>query len=168
VALTELAQWAASDPAERLFDRLQATVVELKSHHDGLQERAEAIVSWRLPLAWPPERFRAALAEMPVWGRERVAWGLAGSVGAVRSPPDGRLARLFRAAIRRVGGEPGRKVKTGTSDWNVVAPSWSCDALAYGPGDAALDHTPEEQLNLAEFDRAVTVLDEVVQRLAGA
>jgi len=168
VALGDLARWAAEDPAERLFDRLQATVVELTSAHDGLQERAEGVVSWRLPLAWPPERFEAALAGLAVWERAAVGWALDGSVPAVRSPADGRLARLFRTAIRHQGGDPGRKVKTGTSDWNVVAPCWACDTLAYGPGDAALDHTPDEHLDLAEFDRAVAVLDEVVARLAGA
>jgi LysW-gamma-L-lysine carboxypeptidase len=77
------------------------------------------------------------------------------------------LARIFRGAIRHAGGQPGRKVKTGTSDWNLVADRWDCEALAYGPGDAALDHTPEERLDLAEFDRAVAVLDEVLVRLAG-
>jgi LysW-gamma-L-lysine carboxypeptidase len=57
-------------------------------------------------------------------------------------------------------------VKTGTSDWNVVAERWSVPALAYGPGDAALDHTPNEHLDLASYDAAVSVLVSVLDRLA--
>jgi LysW-gamma-L-lysine carboxypeptidase len=85
---------------------------------------------------------------------------------AVRGPRDGVLARAFRVAIRAEGGAPSVKVKTGTSDWNVLAPVWDVEALAYGPGDANLDHTPEERLPLEDFDRAVAVLTTVLERLA--
>lgn len=165
--LGSLAAWVAMQPGERLFDRLQLTVLDVRSQHDGLQARAEATLSWRLPPAWPPADFQAMLAALPVWAREGVSWSLEAAVAAVRAPADGRLARAFRAAIRRQGAQPGRKVKTGTSDWNVVALRWPAEALAYGPGDAALDHTPLEHLNLAEFDRALAVLDEVVAIIAG-
>jgi len=164
--LAQLTAWVAAEPGERLFDRLQLTVLELSSHQDGLHERAEALLSWRLPLAWPPERLQAALARQLSGVEDGVGWALEGGVAAVRGAADSKLARVFRAAIRRAGAEPGRKVKTGTSDWNLVAPHWRCDALAYGPGDAALDHTPEERIDLTEFDRALAVLSEVVERLA--
>jgi LysW-gamma-L-lysine carboxypeptidase len=48
----------------------------------------------------------------------------------------------FLRAIRAAGGEPRFTVKLGTSDMSVVGPRWRCSILAYGPGDAALDHTP--------------------------
>jgi [amino group carrier protein]-lysine/ornithine hydrolase len=78
------------------------------------------------------------------------------------------LARAFRAAIRQGGATPGSKVKTGTSDWNVVAPIWGAEAVAYGPGDAALDHAPDERIALADVDRAVEVLGRVLVSLATA
>ncbi|WP_370635254.1 M20/M25/M40 family metallo-hydrolase [Deinococcus sp. 6YEL10] len=77
---------------------------------------------------------------------------------------DGRTAAGSLA--RRYGVTPVFKVKTGTSDMNVVAGHWPVPTLAYGPGDSALDHTPEERLDLAEYDRAVTVLREALTRLA--
>jgi LysW-gamma-L-lysine carboxypeptidase len=49
---------------------------------------------------------------------------------------------------------------------NVVAPHWAVPMVAYGPGDAALDHTPDERLELAEYLRAVEVLRAVFGRLA--
>jgi LysW-gamma-L-lysine carboxypeptidase len=51
---------------------------------------------------------------------------------------------------------------------NVVAPLWQCPVVAYGPGDSALDHTPDEHLDLDEYWRAVVVLESCLTRLAGA
>ena len=61
-------------------------------------------------------------------------------------------------AIRAQGGTPRFKVKTGTSDLNVLVPAWGCQAVAYGPGNSKLDHTPHEHVSIAELERAVEVL----------
>jgi hypothetical protein len=47
-----------------------------------------------------------------------------------------------------------------------VAPAWGCPALAYGPGDAALDHTPDEHIVLAEYLRGIAVLEQTLQTCA--
>jgi LysW-gamma-L-lysine carboxypeptidase len=60
-----------------------------------------------------------------------------------------------------MGGEPRFKVKTGTSDMNVVGPVWGCPIVAYGPGDSRLDHTPHERIDLAEYRRAISILRSV-------
>jgi [amino group carrier protein]-lysine/ornithine hydrolase len=36
----------------------------------------------------------------------------------------------------------------------------------YGPGDSALDHAPDEHIELADYARAVNVLSEVLGRLS--
>jgi LysW-gamma-L-lysine carboxypeptidase len=156
----------AAVPETGPFGRLQVALLGLASTSDGLVERATAEVGLRLPLAWPPDRVRSALAELDLG--DGVALQTDAGEVPVRGDRDGELARAFRVAIRAAGGRPGTKVKTGTSDWNVVAPAWPVDALAYGPGDAALDHTPNEHLPLIEFDRAVEVLEAVLLRLAAA
>jgi len=48
---------------------------------------------------------------------------------------------------------------------NVVGPAWRCPILAYGPGDSSLDHTPEEHVELAEYLRAINVLELALQHL---
>jgi LysW-gamma-L-lysine carboxypeptidase len=47
----------------------------------------------------------------------------------------------------------------------VVGPAWRCPIVAYGPGDAALDHTPEERIVLDEYLKAVRVLAGVLGAL---
>ena len=83
--------------------------------------------------------------------RARVA-GLAGGATlrfhggerAWKGDKSNALVRAFLASIREQGLKPRFKVKTGTSDMNVVGPAWNCPILAYGPGDSKLDHTPVE------------------------
>ena len=47
----------------------------------------------------------------------------------------------------------------------VPARAWDCPILAYGPGDAELDHTPQEHLDLDEYQRAIGVLREALPRV---
>jgi [amino group carrier protein]-lysine/ornithine hydrolase len=76
------------------------------------------------------------------------------------------LVRAFLRAIRRHGGSPAFKVKTGTSDMNIVGPAWGVPILAYGPGDSSLDHTPFEFLRIEEFLRSIDVLADVIAALS--
>ena len=162
-ALAALRAFAAAQGGERSFDRLQVAVLGLESSDDGLRSIARARVTWRLPLAWPPARLHAEVAALALPG-VTLAWTAAET--AVRGERDGALARAFRVAIRAEGGAATPKVKTGTSDWNVVAPVWAVDTVAYGPGDASLDHTPEERIERDDVLRAIRVLTRVLRTQA--
>jgi LysW-gamma-L-lysine carboxypeptidase len=59
-------------------------------------------------------------------------------------------------------------VKTGTSDMNVVGPAWGRPICAYGPGDSALDHTPDERISLSEYWRSVEILKSALTALIGS
>jgi LysW-gamma-L-lysine carboxypeptidase len=50
----------------------------------------------------------------------------------------------------------------------VVGPVWGCPALVYGPGDSALDHTPDEHISLDEYDKAVAALTAALKTLVTA
>lgn len=158
--------WAASIGSEGagIFDRVQATIQDIGSRGDGLTQEAWATVGLRLPPGLLPyqaeDAISAALGDLPA----EVTF--VGHETAVRYPKDNALTRALRVGIRAQGGSPTFKVKTGTSDMNVVAELWAVPTVAYGPGDSALDHTPEERLDLAEYDRAVRVLTEALTRLA--
>jgi [amino group carrier protein]-lysine/ornithine hydrolase len=149
--------WAAEQSGEGVFGRLQATVQALSSGSDGLEQLARGSFGLRLPLHVTPEAARQQLGAL-LADLEGLNLEFTGDETAVRYERDTPLARALRVAIRAHGGTPVFKVKTGTSDMNVVAHAWPVPTLAYGPGDSALDHTPQERLDLAEYDRAVAIL----------
>jgi LysW-gamma-L-lysine carboxypeptidase len=74
-----------------------------------------------------------------------------------RSEKNTGLVRSFISSIRKNGGKPVFKRKTGTSDMNMIAERWDVPILAYGPGYSKLDHTDEEHISLDEFKRSVDV-----------
>ena len=86
-------------------------------------------------------------------------------IPAYRAEKNTPLVRAFLAAIRKFQGTPGFTMKSGTSDMNLVAPAWQCPAVAYGPGNSDLDHTPEEHILVSEYQRAIQILTEVLRTL---
>jgi len=146
------------------FDALQISLLSLDSDNDGLTQRCEAVLGFRLPPRWPPQALSESLQSLSL--PHGVGLTVSGPEQAHRSSKDSVLARAFRVAIRGAGARPRAKVKTGTSDMNVVAPHWAAPMVAYGPGDASLDHTPEERIDLDEYVRAVDVLRAVFEHLA--
>jgi len=145
----------------RAFDRLLPALTGFRSGGDGLTEWAELDVHLRLPPDLSPASAEAWLREQVGDGRVGVRSAVPAWVGSRTTP----LHRAFARAIRRAGGTPRYLLKTGTSDLNVVAPAWQCPALAYGPGDAALDHTPEEHIVIEEFWRSLRVLEEALREV---
>ncbi len=150
---------------ERAFEQVAPRLLAFVSKEDGFATRAELHIQARLPLDLPPEAWYAqlrALAQgaevipqcypIPAWRGER------------RNP----LVRAFLGGIRAAGGTPAFVLKTGTADVNIVAPVWGCPAAVYGPGDSALDHTPQEHISLAEYPRAVDALSTALRRLTAS
>jgi len=128
---------------------------------DGLSVEATVDAQFRVP----PDMGTDAVREVADGALDggTVQWREA--IPPVMTSPRNPVARAFRAAIRATGGEPSQLRKTGTSDMNLYADAWSVPMATYGPGDSALDHTPEEHIHLDEFDRAVAVLERACDRL---
>jgi len=82
-----------------------------------------------------------------------------------RAGKNNELVRAFLSSIRSAGGSPAFTLKTGTADMNIVGPIWKCPIVAYGPGDSTLDHTPNEHLDLDEYERAINVLAQVLREI---
>jgi [amino group carrier protein]-lysine/ornithine hydrolase len=146
-----------------IFEALQIMLQGVSSSTDGLYQTAEATIGYRLPPTLNPQHVETMARELLGAG---LTLSFFGQEIAYRSEKDTALTRAFRLTIREKGGTPRFKVKTGTSDMNVVAPDWNVPMLAYGPGDSALDHTPHEHIDLEEYEKAVTVLTSVFSALA--
>jgi LysW-gamma-L-lysine carboxypeptidase len=147
---------------ERRFDTLDSSLRALHSVGDGLCEEASVTIALRIPPGLEPEAVRRSIEAHAGPG---AALRFYGAEAPFRAPKSTRLVAALLTAIRTAGGRPAFSLKTGTSDMNVVGPAWGCPIAAYGPGDSALDHTPDERLDLAEYERAIVVLADALARL---
>jgi acetylornithine deacetylase/succinyl-diaminopimelate desuccinylase-like protein len=100
-------------------------------------------------------------------GQSPIHLTFSGAEVAFRAEKNTPLVRAFLTAIRGWGGQPRFVLKTGTSDMNVVGPAWGCPILAYGPGDSALDHTPQERISLREYLQSIQILKSALHTLMG-
>ncbi len=143
------------------FQQLDVALQSLHNDDDGLQETVRMTIGLRLPPALEPGTLASNCRALLSDGASLRVYGGESAVEGERNSP---LSRALRGAIRAQGGEPRFVRKTGTADWNVVASAWDCPILAYGPGDARLDHRPDEHLDLDEFQRAIAVLRDALTR----
>ena len=158
--------WNQEHAGNSAFAALQPSLRVINCRQDGLSERCEFVIAYRLPPAFNSAALRGQLEE---WALELdLALSFHGEEAAFQSPRTTPLARAFIGVLREMGVQPTLKLKTGTSDMNVVGPAWGENIVAYGPGDARLDHTPQEHIVIAEYLRAIDVLERVLRGLAQA
>jgi LysW-gamma-L-lysine carboxypeptidase len=139
------------------FDQPAATLRAISA--DPVTARVE--IDCRVPPGFEEEKFLTALRQRASGGEVQVI----SQVPAVRAARGNVVACALTAAIRQCGGVPRPKVKSGTSDLNTLAARWSVPMAAYGPGDAKLDHSDEEHIELAEYLRAIGVLCQAIDQL---
>jgi LysW-gamma-L-lysine carboxypeptidase len=161
----EAERW--NEERRRLFDRLDPSLRSIHSSDDGFAERVEMVVGLRIPLGFDVKTLKAQLSAMAdtLPRGQSATLSFRGQESPFRASKSTPLVRAFLQAIRSQGGQPRFSVKTGTSDMNVVGPAWHCPILAYGPGDSALDHTPQEHVLISEYLRSIRVLEEVLREL---
>jgi LysW-gamma-L-lysine carboxypeptidase len=155
---------ARNDGKALLFDQLIPSLRAISSGSDGLADWAELTIGVRLPPDQDPDALAAELEAYAHGGQ----LCFRGGCSAYRADKNNPLVRGFLKGVRAAGGAPGFLLKTGTSDMNVVGPAWRCPILAYGPGDSSLDHTPDEHVVIAEYLRAIDVLEVALRELARA
>lgn len=155
-----LADQYPADRYERAFDRAIPTLVSI----GGDPCAASVTISCRIPVGFDSAGFRCWLRGRA--GSDTVT--VIEDVPAVRCGLRDPMVSALFAAIRERGARPSAKVKLGTSDMNVVVPVWGIPAAAYGPGDASLDHTNKERVDLSDYLTAIDVLGGALQRLPAA
>lgn len=139
------------DPALRAFNTFS----------DGLSDQAVMQIVTRIP----PGVEIAELQETLSSWRDGAELTIHASDPPIQSEKNTPLVRALLRSIRAGGGKPRFKLKTGTSDMNVVGPAWGCPIVAYGPGDSSLDHTPQEHVEIDEYLRAIEILARALEAL---
>ncbi|HEV2661665.1 MAG TPA: M20/M25/M40 family metallo-hydrolase, partial [Ktedonobacteraceae bacterium] len=154
-------EWNQRFAPSSAFAALQPSLRAINSGHDGFEDRTQLLIGYRLPPNYDIAGLRAQLAQ---WADEAdMQLSFSGEEAAFQSTRTTALARSFIAALRGQGIQPTFKYKTGTSDMNVVGPRWGQNIVAYGPGDARLDHTPQEHIRIDEYRVGIDVLSAVLQ-----
>ncbi|MGI8963928.1 MAG: [LysW]-lysine hydrolase [Thermomicrobiales bacterium] len=152
----EIDRWNSG--ARNNFGSIGHSLRAFNTSGDGLTDEAKLSIGLRLPpdldVNLLLERIRsiAAPAQIAVDGVQE----------GYRTSKQSKLVPPFLRAIREAGGTPRFTLKLGTSDMNVVGPVWQCPIVAYGPGESALDHTPDERIVLSEYVQAVKILRSVL------
>ena len=180
---------------EKVFDQLQPSLRHLHTHTDAeLHDHVQAQLGIRLPVEYPVDDLMRSIlrwgeaaigaelmmhpwiepgsrVDLALWGEggAEIAFAFSSYEPAWREQRNSPLARAFLGAIRQFDPSvrPALLSKTGTSDMNVVAPLWKCPIVAYGPGDSALDHTPNEHISLSEYWKSVQILTNCLRELTG-
>jgi LysW-gamma-L-lysine carboxypeptidase len=164
---------------DKVFDQLSPSLRRfITSTNDQMHDIVDAQFAWRLPVDFDAEAFMKELAQQangPTGQQANRPTGqqvnktsfslkFRGYEKAWRGDRNNALVRSFLGGLRSV--EPSERLgfvlKTGTSDMNVVGPAWQCPIVAYGPGDSALDHTPNEHLPVDEYWKAVNVIEQTL------
>jgi LysW-gamma-L-lysine carboxypeptidase len=143
------------------FNSVGWSLRSINTSTDGLHDTVEMSIGLRLPPAIPSKVMLDVLDSLKDQG-EIVLHGVQEGYSTDKRNP---MTPPFLRAIRAQGGNPRFTRKLGTADMTVVGPVWQCPIVAYGPGDASLDHTPEERIDLDDYLRAVRVLTSVLNEL---
>lgn len=156
---------------DKVFDQLSPSLRRfITSTNAAMHDTVDAQFAWRLPVGFDAGAFEDELRRVASgFSRTVLELTFRGHEPAWRGDRNNALVRSFLAGLRSV--EPSEKLgfvlKTGTSDMNVVGPAWQCPTVAYGPGDSALDHTPNEHLPIDEYWKAVNVIEQTLIAFAG-
>jgi LysW-gamma-L-lysine carboxypeptidase len=151
------------------FSQLAPSLRHISSQDEGAFGTVNLGLGFRLPVGITPEALEQQLRGITTTHLAEgttAALTFSGGELAYKSSKSNPLVRAFLASIRSLEGTPRFVVKTGTADMNVVGPHWTdTPIVAYGPGDSSLDHTPNEHIDLNEYQRAVEVLSLVLHNL---
>lgn len=146
---------------KKMFDSTISSIRTIYYSVESMQDAVNLTVGLRTPLDFDLEKLKKFIntikgpAEISYHGIEK----------AVLSEKNNSLVKSFLSAIRSQNIDPSFKLKSGTCDMNVVAPVWNVPAVAYGPGDSNLDHTPNEHIYLQEYEKSIGILQQMLQNL---
>ncbi|MFH1848979.1 MAG: [LysW]-lysine hydrolase [archaeon] len=140
-----------------LFHRLDINLQSIKSLEDPFLQGIDMTIGFRIPAGYGIDELKKAAAGPRVrfYGEEQPI--LAGRNNA--------LVRALIGSIRKHGGKAAFKVKTGTSDMNIIGNHYGVPIVAYGPGDSSQDHTPGEHISLEEYKKSIIILREALLTL---
>ncbi len=139
-----------------MFYSIGSKLVSINSHDDGFKENIKLKINVRLPIGLDVDEFKSKIEHLN-------KNGIIDYSTHELPVKTGKANKLVNAFIKQIDGIK-FKVKSGTSDMNILQ-KYNVPIVAYGPGDSSLDHTPNEFIDLDEFDKSVEILGNVLNSL---
>jgi len=162
--LVAVRQYLLEVPCEKETDffRPRLEMRSINTDFTGLKDRVEVCANVRIPPGFDHADFESFLKDRAQEGELKITEFLPGVI----SEKNTSLVRAFLSVMRSEGLSPSFVYKTGSSDMNTTQEYFPhIPKLAYGPGDASLDHTSNEHIDLAELSVAIRVLSKVLKAL---
>ena len=147
--------------SEGVFNSLNITLESINSSDDGFCEQTEMIISFRIPPGFNITEFKSYIASIQV----DITLEYLSEEQPIKAKKANKLVSAFISAIRNNNGNPKFKLKTGTSDMNILGNHYDVPIIAYGPGDSNLDHNPNEHISLEEYDKSMNIIKEVITKI---
>jgi len=148
------------DQGKGLFNQLGIKISAINSGDDGFKEHIEMVVNFRIPIGFD----LGGLKNLVYENRGKAGIKYSSVEKPVKADKGNKLVSSFIKAIRSAGGEVKFKLKSGTSDMNVLQ-DYKVPMVTYGPGGFNLEHTPNEHLDLDEYRKAIGILKMVLEEI---
>lgn len=146
---------------KNLFDSLNAFIRSINSESNGLNESIKMQIQFRVPLEINETKLKEFLLKI----NENANISFIESIPAHRPSKANELVSAFNSGIKSIKEKTVFKLKTGTSDFNILGTHYKKPIIAFGPGDSKLDHTPNECINLNEFSKSIKVISNALIKI---
>ena len=142
---------------------LNITHIEAGSHNalNVVPETLDFEIDVRVPPSITPQKVADNFRKLaPANVTVKVLEGLPGVETDINHP----ICRSMISAIRDSGLHPRYVKKSGSADMNITVHS-GIPTIAYGPGDSALDHTPNEVVLLTDYEKSIEIVKKTMKNL---
>lgn len=150
------------------FDNVILNLTQIHAgSHDALNvvpERLDFDIDVRIPPSISPKEVADTFRKL---APHNVTVKVHESLPGVETDINHPLCRAMVGAIRDSGLHPRYVKKSGSADMNITI-AQGIPTIAYGPGDSALDHTPNEVIMLRDYEKAIEVVKRAMVNLKAA
>ncbi|MFA6327817.1 MAG: M20/M25/M40 family metallo-hydrolase [Candidatus Micrarchaeia archaeon] len=175
---------ASENPIERTFEfytrvraaypqhsKFDSVIINLTNIHAGSSEAINVVpenMDFVLDVRLPPSVKNASVVrKFRMLAPQNVTLRVHESLPGVETDTNHPLCRAMVASMRECALSPRYVKKSGSADMNITSRA-GIPTIAYGPGDSALDHTPNEVIDIADYRRAIAVLKGAVKGMGRA
>jgi len=172
---------ASENPIERTFEfytrvraaypqhsKFDSVIINLTNIHAGSAEAINVVpenMDFVLDVRVPPSiRNESVVRKFRTLAPQNVTLRVQESIGGVETDTNHALCRAMVASMRANALSPRYVKKSGSADMNITSRA-GIPTIAYGPGDSSLDHTPDEVISVADYEKSIAVLKGAVKGL---